>query len=450
LALSSVRCPNCKSPLSVHVEQLLDVDRDPGSKTRLLSGTLNHVRCPACGWEGQLAAPLVYHDSSHELLLTYLPVEINLPKADHERLLGQLTNQAISHLPAERRKAYLLQPQAVLTMQGLVERVLQADGVTREQLDAQRARVRLLEELIRTTDEALPEFVAKHDTELGEAFFQVATLTLQTARDPRAAQALGDRLQKSLELTTYGKRLAARQGEVQAAAESLSQLPEPLTREAVLDLLVQAPNPDREAALVSMARPALDYGFFQMLSERIESADGDAKARLSQLRQRLLQMTQEIDAVQEERLAEAGAVLQALIQADDLDQALLAAMPAIDELFLGLLAANLQAAQERGDAATLERLTEIDRRLRQIIGESLPAGVRLAQVVLAESDEAAALRHIDQASEAVDEDFLNTLLSMAQRLDARGDAQGAERVEKLHRHAVGVSMRQRMAKGSAA
>ena len=135
MAVSSTRCPNCKSPLSLRVEQLLDAERDPGSKARLLSGALNHVRCPVCSWEGQLATPLVYHDPARELLLTYVPVEINMPKADQERLIGQLINQAIDQLPAERRKGYLLQPQAVLTMQGLVERILQADGITREQLD---------------------------------------------------------------------------------------------------------------------------------------------------------------------------------------------------------------------------------------------------------------------------------------------------------------------------
>jgi hypothetical protein len=443
-----MRCPNCKSPLSLRVEQLLDAERDPGSKARLLSGALNHVRCPVCSWEGQLAAPLVYHDPAKELLLTYVPVEINMPKVDQERLIGQLINQAISQLPAERRKGYLLQPQAVLTMQGLVERILQADGITREQLDEQRAQVRLLEELIRTSDPALPGFVAQHDAELGEPFFQLASLTLQTARDARAAQALAERLQTALEMTSYGKALAARQAEIQAAGESLAKLAEPLTREAVLDLILQAPNEDREAALASLARPVLDYAFFQLLSERIDGAQGETKTRLAGLRQRLLQTTQEIDAVQEARLAEAGALLQTLMQAENLDESLNAALPAVDDLFLGLLGANLQSARERGDPGTLERLTQIDARLRQIIRDSLPAGLRLAQEVLAERDEDAARRRIDEASDGVDEEFLHALMSMAQRFEERGDSEGAARVGKLHRHAVGVSMRKKMARGA--
>jgi hypothetical protein len=447
LALSNVRCPNCQSPLSIRVEQLIDVERDPGSKARLLSGSLNRVRCPTCGWEGQLATPLVYHDPGHELLLTYMPVEVNLPKAEQERLIGQLINQAVSQLPAERRKGYLFQPQAVLTLQGLVERILQADGITKEQLEEQRARVRLLEELVRTPAEGLAAFAAQHDLELDEVFFQLASLSLQTARDERAARALSDRLEQVLALTTYGKRLLAREADVRAAAESLGQLKEPLTREAVLDLIQQSPGHERQAALATLARPVLDYGFFQLLSERIERAQGEEKEALVSLRQRLLQVTQEIDAAQEARVGQAAALLQALVQAENLDQALERALPAVDDLFLGLLAANLQAAQERGEPRVLDRLTEIDRRLRELIKESLPPGLQLAQQVLDEPEEAAARRRIDDAGEALDADFLNTMLSMAQRLEGAGDAEGAARVQALHRYAVGVSMRRKMAGG---
>jgi hypothetical protein len=428
---------------------LIDVERDPGAKARLLSGSLNRVRCPACGWEGQLATPLVYHDPGRELLLTYMPVEVSLPKAEQERVIGQLINQAVSQLPAERRKGYLFQPQAVLTLQGLVERILQADGITREQLDEQRARVRLLEELLRTPPDGLAPFASQHDAELDDVFFQLASLSLQAARDEQAARALGERLEKILPLTSYGKRLLAREAEVRAAADSLSQIKEPLTREAVLELILQAPSEDRQATLASLARPVLDYAFFQLLSERIERAQGPEKDALVSLRQRLLKVTQEIDAAQEARLGQAGALLKALIQAEDLDQALTQALPAVDDLFLGVLAANLQAAQERGDAKTLERLSQIDGRLREVIRQSLPPGLQLAQEVLDTPEEASARKLIDEAGEALDSDFLNTLLSMAQRLEASDDSEGAARVQALHGYAVGVSMRRKMAGGSA-
>jgi hypothetical protein len=390
----------------------------------------------------------VYHDPARELLLTYMPVEVNLPKAEQERLLGQLINQAVSHLPAERRKGYLLQPQAVLTMQGLVERVLAADGVTREQLEEQRQRIRLLEELLRTPEAELDQFVAAHDSELDETFFQLASLSLQASEDQRAAQAAAGRVEAAVRRSSYGKRLLARQAEIQAAADSLGTLQEPITREALLDLLLKAPNQDREQALVSLARPGFDYGFFQMLSERIEKAAPPESGRLSELRERLLRWTQAIDAAQEARVEQARLALQALLQAEDLDQALARVLPAIDELFLTILAANLQAARERGDQAALTRLQQIDSRIQQALRESLPPGLRLAQEVIEEEDEAAAKARISQAGERLDEDFLNTLLSMVQRAEQQGDGEAAARLQRLHRHAVGVSMRNKVAKGA--
>ncbi len=447
MSLPSLRCPNCRSPIAARIEQLIDAEQNPGAKARLLSGALNRVRCPTCGWEGQLSTPLVYHDPAHELLLTFVPIEVNMPKPDQERLIGGLINQAISHLPAERRKGYLLQPQAVLTQQGLVERVLHADGVTPEQLDEQRQRIRLLEELLRSPESELEAFVKKNDPGLDDTFFQLASLSLQAAEDPRAARAAASRVEAAARLSSYGKKVLARQAEVQAASDSLSALPEPVTREAVLDLVAAAPNPDRVQALVSMVRPAFDYAFFQMLSERIEKSEPADAQRLSELRDRLLRLTQAFDAAQDARLDQARALLQSLLQAEDLDQTLGEALPAIDDLFLSLLTANLKAAEERGDPATLERLRQIDSRLRQAMRDSLPEGLQLAQAVIEEDDEAAARARIDAAGDQLDEDFLNTLLSMAQRLEQQGEAEAASRLQRLHRHAVGVSMRSKVSRG---
>jgi hypothetical protein len=46
-------------------------------------------------------------------------------------LISQVTNR----LPAEKRKAYLLRPQSFLTIESMLERILAADGITKEMLD---------------------------------------------------------------------------------------------------------------------------------------------------------------------------------------------------------------------------------------------------------------------------------------------------------------------------
>lgn len=442
--MTQVRCPNCKSPVQAAIEQLIDVAEDPSAKARLLSGSLNMVRCPTCRYEGALATPLVYHDPAKELLLTYVPIELGLKKDDQERLLGQLTNQAVSRLPAEQRKAYLLQPQAMLTMQGLTERVLAADGITKEQLEAQRGRLRLFEELLRTPEPDMAAFVQAHDGELGAEFFQLASLSLQSSGDARAREAAMVRLEQALELTSYGKRLAEQEAEVAAAAESLRQLGEDLSRERLLDLMLQASSAERLLALAGLTRPALDYAFFQLLSDRIDAAQADEKARLTNVRQQLLEFTQQLDRMQEARAAQAASVLRSIVGAPDLDQALAAALPYIDDLFLGLLEANLRAARERNDTATLTRLEEIDRKLRQAFERSMPPSLRLAQQVLDVEDEAQAIQLLEQQAASIDDQLVSALLGASQKLEASGQQEDGERVRRLYRTALRLSMQAKM------
>lgn len=441
---TAIQCPNCNSPIQAHVHQLVDVSQDPSAKSRLLSGSLNFIQCPVCGYEGQLATPLVYHDPSKELLLTYVPVELGIDKNEQERLIGRLINQAVDSLPAEARKAYLLQPRAVLTMQGLVERILEADGVTKEELDDQRAKLRLFEELLRVSEDSLGDFVSTHDAELDERFFQLGALTLQTTDNENARQAATQRLEQALTLSTYGELLSAREGELRAAASSLREAGDELTREKLLELVVKAPNDERLQAIVSLARPGLDYQFFQLLSEQIDKAEGEERQHLEELRKRLLELTEEIDKVQEARLAQASDLLSSLLQAQDLDSAIGGALPLVDELFLAVLQANIRGAEESNDRDLLAKLQEIQTKLNVAIRDSLPANLQLAQRVLEIDDEQAAKQILDESVDLIDDQLLGALMTTAQRLEEAQDNEGAERLRRLHRHAMRLSMRAKM------
>lgn len=442
--VTQVRCPNCRNPIQAQVQQLIDIEAEPSSKGRLLSGALNVVRCPVCGFEGQVPLPIVYHDPEKELLLTFVPMEAGLSKDDQERSVGNLIQKVTERLPAERRKAYLLQPQSVLTMQGLVDRVLEADGITKEEIEEQRQKIRLFEQILNAPEENLDSLVAEHDEEIDDAFLQLATLALQSVGDERARESGSQRLEAVVAKSSLGKRLEAQQAELRAAVESLQQIGDGLTREKLLDLIVQAPNDSRLIALVNLTRQGLDYTFFQQLSERIDAAEGEEKATLESVRARVLEITQQIDQVQQARAAESAALLQHIADSEDLDQALSAALPRIDELFLATLQANLAAAEQDGDQPRAEKLGQIQRRLEEIVQQALPPGLRLAQEVLNQDDEVAATKLLEASADSIDEQLLNTLLSAVGRLEETGDADAAERIRQLHRKAMRISMRRKM------
>src|SRR5207244_7378178 len=101
-----------------------------------------------------------------ELLLTYVPMELGLPQAEQEKLIGRLMNEVINKLPQDKRRGYLLNPKPAFTQQSMIERVLEADGVTKEMLESQRAKVQLLQSLLSAAEDTWPATIKEHDSEI--------------------------------------------------------------------------------------------------------------------------------------------------------------------------------------------------------------------------------------------------------------------------------------------
>jgi hypothetical protein len=246
--------------ITASVEQLFDVTADPASKQRLLGGVANRARCPYCGYEGPLATPMVYHDADKELLLTYFPPELGLPVNEQERLVGPLINQVVNRLPAEKRKGYLLRPQSFLTLPSLLERVLMEDGITPEMLDEQQKRLNLIQRLLQASSpEVRSEIIKQNGPELDEAFFsllgQLFEASVAAGQQP-TAQALSALQQQLLAESEFGQRLQGQVKEVEAAVKTLQDAGQGLTREKLVDILIEAPNDERRKALVGLTRPA--------------------------------------------------------------------------------------------------------------------------------------------------------------------------------------------------
>ncbi|MFN2275306.1 MAG: hypothetical protein ACK2TX_10725, partial [Anaerolineales bacterium] len=285
----------------------------------------------------------------------------------------------------------------------------------------------------------------EHDEELDAAFFQLVSLTLQATRDERAQEAMAGRLQTLLEESSFGKRLQAQENELQAATESLRAISEQnLTRDTLLDLFVEAPNEDRVTALTNLARPALDYEFFEILSNRIEKASGAEKEHLEKLRSQVLEITEEIDNVQKARAAQSASLLKAIVEAENPEEAVQQALPLIDELFLGTLEANLGAARERGDEEIIKRLEQIHKIIEDHLKASMPPGLQLAQDVLSLPTEEERMNLLEARQSEIDDNLLSTLMSSIQRLESSNHQEGAEEMRKLYKKALKLKMKSSM------
>ena len=231
---TTINCPGCRQPLAAEIEQLFDMGVDPTAKQKLISGEFNFIQCPRCGYQGNLSTMIVYHDPEKELLLTHIPAELGLPRNEQERLVGNLINQVVNKLPQEKRKAYLLRPQSTLTMQGLVERILEADGITREMIQAQQQKLSLIQRLLMATSPDVRAEIARQEDKLIDSeFFALLSRIAEAALaggDQNGAKQLVELQQSLLAVTTFGRQLQEQSQELEAAVKSLQEIGENLTR----------------------------------------------------------------------------------------------------------------------------------------------------------------------------------------------------------------------------
>ena len=441
MAKTRISCPNCKQPIMADIDQLFDVGVDPSAKQRLLSGGFNITHCPVCGYEGFLATPIVYHDPQKELLLTFIPPELNLPRDEQERLIGAQINQIVNRLPQEGRKGYLLRPQAVLTLKGLVERVLEGDGITREMIQAQQQKLTLIQRMLDASDDDLVEIARQEDAQIDGEFFNLISRLVESATlsgDQESAQRIAEIQQKLLPVTTAGKELQERSKDVEAAMQLLQSAGKELTREKLLDIVIHAPNNTQVDVITSLARPGMDYVFFQLLSERIDRSRGTGRDRLIELREHLLELTQQIDTMNEARLARSKQILETVLKADNVTQAVEKILPAIDEVFEYALQAELESARKAGDLGKIAKLQEITKVIEEASAPP-PEVVMIEELLELENDDSRAA-WLDAHRNEVTPEFLESLTALLVQAQSNENDELLARLQAVYRSALRYSM----------
>lgn len=441
-----MNCPQCRQPIIADVEQLFDVGENPQAKQMILSGVFNIAQCANCGYEGNLATPLVYHDPDKELLLTYFPPELGLPVNEQEKLIGPLITRVMNSLPQEKRKAYLFRPQTMLTLQTLVERILEADGITKEMIDAQQKRLELLQRIMTAKDEMIPEIAQSQDELLDADFFNLMGRLIQVAAaggDQQAAQRLNDLQKILIPLTSFGKEYQAQSREVEETIQILQNAGKDLTREKLLDLMMGASSELRLSVMVSMTRPGLDYEFFQILSERIDQTnDQDQRERLLKLREQLLEMTQKIDQEVQARQAQAHKNIQALVNAEDIQAAVEQNLGAVDEFFLQALQEALDMARKQGDLEQIGKLQQIETVLAE--ASAPPPEVALIEEFLEVESEAELPQKFEAHAEEITPEFVDAVMGLLAQVQQSGDQELVSRLQSLYQAALRFSMQRNL------
>lgn len=441
-----MNCPRCRQPLLAEVEQLFDVGSDPQAKQRFLSGQSNLANCQKCGYQGPLSTPIVYHDPDKELLLTFFPPDLGLPLNEQERLIGPYITRAVNSLPPERRKAYLFRPQNMLTMQTMIDRVLEADGITREMIESSQKRLNLIQRLLTASPAARPEIVRQEEAAMDETFFQMINRLIEASLaggDQASARAIAQLQQEILPLTAVGQRMMAETAEVQAAIQTLQQASQKgLTRDMLLDIFLDLKSEPALAALVSMTRSGLDYEFFTILAERIEKASEADRAPLNALRQKLLDLTAELDKRMNERLEAARLTLAAIVDAPNVEQAFAEHIQEIDDFFTEALRTELEDARAKGDLARSAKLQKVVEVLQQ--ASTPPAEFAFIEELINFNDEASRRQHFEKNLDKMTPELLQMINGLAAQMETEGQTEMATRLQDVYRQALRFTMEQNL------
>jgi hypothetical protein len=444
-------CPQCGLPIVAEVNQLIDVGQQPELKRQLLSGQANLAVCQSCGYQGPIQSPIVYHDPAKELLLTYFPPEMHVSPPQQEKIIGPLIRRVVDNLKPEQRKAYLFKPQTMLTYQRLLEVVLEADGITTEMMKRQQDRLNLLQRLVGMENDSRKHVVEQDMHLVDEEFFQMLNSLVQMTMaqgDENGAQVLIGLQQFLFENTPKGKELKSQVEEAQAAIQSLQEASKDggLTQEKLLDLIVDAPSDIRLVTLVNYAFQGLDYTFFSLLAQRIEKASGEEREHLVQRRDKVLEMRQEIERELAAQTEEIRKMINEIIAAEAMEEALMKHANQINQAFVEVLQSELQLAQQK---LQIDRANKLEQLLDLILEASQPpAEIVFAQSLMETEDDEALDTLLKENDEKVDDQLAQTLGMLIQQVEAREDIDEdtKKRLETIYGKVLKITMRKNLAK----
>jgi len=424
----SIQCPNCGTPFQAPVRNVIDVGREPRLRQAFLAGQVNLAICPNCKHGGLLEMPLVYHDPAAEFLAIYFPAQLNIPEMERQKMIGQMTQALMNSLPTDQRKGYFLNPRQFMNRQNLTDAILGTMGISQEELDRQRKKMKLLDQLMVMADDpkGLQMMVKGQDAMLDYEFFMILSNILeqtQAAGDEAAVKKLETLRANLMQLTTWGKRIARQE----AAVRSLEEVKTP---EDLLEKVVSAEFDEAEAMTVA-ARPLMDYAFFQKLTERIDAARGPEQDRLRQLRERLLAITDKVDASARAELDAATALLKEILGSPSPRSAVRERYQEIDDVFMSVLSYNMQAAERQGAKEALARLAMVYDEMMQMVQEGMPPEIQLINELLAALYPDGARELLKENRDALTPEVLGLIDELIQDMSQREDAEAAQTAKRL-------------------
>jgi hypothetical protein len=259
-----------------------------------------------------------------------------------------------------------------------------------------------------------------------------------------SAAQLNQLRQTLIEKTEVGRFIGEREKALTSALEGID---EDTTREDLIERIAALDTDHAEqvlSMLIAVARPLIDYQFFQLLTQRIESVEsGDDTAQADSLkakRSMILDIAQRLDAEIRARAQERTALLTDILESNTPKDVVRARMQEIDSGFMSILEAHIAQSQEQHQHDLEARLRSVRNTIVEVMQENAPPQIRFINQLLQADypDGTRAMLRDNQAQ--LDDELMSMLDVLANDLAERGDTETSERLAQIKAQAqlIGV------------
>ena len=354
-----------------------------------------------------------------------------------EEATGAGGDRSMEATPQEQRRAYMLQPQTILTFQTFMENILETEGITKEMIARQREQTELLGKLANADPDVRDYLLGENLNLLDEQFFamlqQIIDMAAQT-NDGEQMVKLTNLRAKLMVDTPVGQEIEKRQIALHAFGRDVKAQGGGASADLLLKHILL--NQDNDAivdALAMTGQDALRYEFFQQFSEEIEKieTEGDlVKAkRLTDIRTRLVAIYDEMREQSNRMMAEAAETLKLILEAPDMQTAVSENFQRLDDAFMYFLISRINQAEEAGNADQVAQLRQIQELIAATANAQVPPEIRLLNQMLEAPSDAERGQILDENPQLVAEEMLQVLDAVQQQVEQQGQADVLENVK---------------------
>src|ERR1041384_4742148 len=158
----------------------------------------------------------------------------------------------------------------------------------------------------------------------------------------------------------------------------------------------------------------MDYQFFQLLSERIDKASPEEKARLEAVREKLLDFTNEIDKQMEARYKQAQEFVESLLAQEDIVQAVRDNLNNFTQDSVDVVNQKLRQASEKNDYTRMGKLQKMVEVLREV---STPPEVAFIEQLLDTPDDVTLNKMLEGNKDLINDKFMEAIVGLVAQVD---------------------------------